>query len=404
MHRIVRIIEHLIKRPAFLIKALVFCSNCNPDQHHKLVKPHLYVFQNMDLPKDFSQLFKGLFGFPRFPPNQDWRPASDFNNEPDDDQEDHEDHDDYDSRDQRDFPSRDGFDFHFSVVTDPLEIHRFFEQQMDDMMRSFTQGFGGVGIPGLDGILGLEDHSDHPDHFHSKPHRHHHHDNDEIMDSRSLMLKDDEPKASSGPILPPKHSTGPKIDTDLDDQDVSSVDLSKLFSNKDEIKPNIIKPSGQNPWFGNDKGSGHSGEGRQSSGHSGEGRQSFFKSFGSSQSHQTIGSSQSHQTIRRLDGSVETKSTTRDTNGNVTTTVRKQIGDEEHIQITKKEADGTEFKTDEFVNMEATGLEDFNSRWDGSKFKRPSGDHTHRYNPRNEMISPPADKLYGSLFDKFFGR
>jgi len=334
----------------------------------------------MDLPKDFSQLFKGLFGFPRFPPNQDWRPASDFNSEPDDDQEDHEDHDDFDPRDQRDLPSRDGFDFHFSVVTDPLEIHRFFEQQMDDMMRSFTQGFGGVGIPGLGGILGLEDDSDHPDHFHNKPHRYHHHDNDENMDSRSLMLKDDEPKASSGPILPPKHSTGPKIDMDLDDQDVSSVDLSKLFSNKDETKPNIIKPSGQNPWFGD---------------RSGEGGQSFFKSFGSSQS---------HQTIRRSDGSIETKSTTRDTNGNVTTTVRKQIGNEEHIQITKKEPDGTQVETDEFVNMDATGLEDFNSRWDGNKSKKPSGDYIQRYNPRNEMISPPADKLYGSLFDKFFGR
>ena len=33
----------------------------------------------------------------------------------------------------------------FTVFTDPLEIHRFFEQQMDDMLRNFGQGFGGLG-------------------------------------------------------------------------------------------------------------------------------------------------------------------------------------------------------------------------------------------------------------------
>lgn len=334
----------------------------------------------MDLPKDFSQLFKGLFGFPRFPPSQDWRPASDFNNEPDDDQEDHE---DCDPRDQRDFPSRDGFDFHFSIVTDPLEIHRFFEQQMDDMMRSFTQGFGGFGggrIPGQGGILGLEDHSDNPEHFPNNPHHHHHDDNDNNLDSRSIMLKDDAPKSS----FVPKTPTGPRIDTDLDDQAISIGDLSKLFSNKDENNSNQIKPFGQNPWFG-------------MNGRSGDGSQPFFRSFGSSQS---------QQTIRRSDGSLETTSTCRDSNGKVTTTVRKQIGDEEHIEITKRESDGAEVKIDEFVNMDATGLEDFNSRWDGNKTKQPrySDDHIERYNPRNEMISPPADKLYGSLFDKFFGR
>lgn len=39
------------------------------------------------------------------------------------------------------FFRRSGDSFHgFSVFTDPIEIHRYFEQQMDEMMKSF-QGF-----------------------------------------------------------------------------------------------------------------------------------------------------------------------------------------------------------------------------------------------------------------------
>ena len=34
---------------------------------------------------------------------------------------------------------------HFSVLTDPLEIHRYFEQQMDEMLKNFGFGFGGFG-------------------------------------------------------------------------------------------------------------------------------------------------------------------------------------------------------------------------------------------------------------------
>jgi len=335
----------------------------------------------MDLPRDFNEFFKGLFGFPRYPPNQEWRPASDFNNEPDDDQEEHEDH--Y-PRARQDFPNRDGFDFHFSVVTDPLEIHKFFEHQMDEMMRSFTQGFGGLGsggVPGIGGILGLEDHTENPDHFTKKPSFKS--DENEHLDSRSFMLKDDEmaPREPNSSEIAPRE---PKVDTDLDEEDVSIGDLSKLFSNKDQNKLNQFKPFGQSPWS-------------QFEGKPDEGRSSFFSSFGSSTS---------QQTIRRADGSIETKSTSRDSQGNETTTIRRRIGEEEHIETIKRGSDGTQVKTDQFVNMDDNGLEDFNSRWNGNQSKQPpsSQDRLQRYSPRNDMISPPADKLYGSLFDKFFGR
>ena len=38
-------------------------------------------------------------------------------------------------------------EFHFEVFTNPLEMHRFFDQQMEQILKSFGlgQGFGGFG-------------------------------------------------------------------------------------------------------------------------------------------------------------------------------------------------------------------------------------------------------------------
>ena len=90
-------------------------------------------------PNEFGKLFKLFLGLPshRHPRGSHYPPHDDAGDdgEPDD------------PRDQV-RSSEDRGERNFTVFTDPLEIHRFFEQQMDDMLRNFGQGFGGLGRGG----------------------------------------------------------------------------------------------------------------------------------------------------------------------------------------------------------------------------------------------------------------
>lgn len=86
-------------------------------------------------PSEFGKLFRLFLGLPshRHPRHHDEDAGGD------------KEHDN--PRDQV-MPRDDRGDRNFTVLTDPLEIHRFFEQQMDDMLRSFGHGFGGLGRGG----------------------------------------------------------------------------------------------------------------------------------------------------------------------------------------------------------------------------------------------------------------
>ena len=104
------------------------------------IKTHVvYCLQKMDIPRDF---FRGFFGFPGLHPRH---PVYDDEYDEDDGNDDYEGES---NGEPQDFHDRESF--HFKVITDPLEIHKFFEHQMDDMMKNFGRGFGfGSGIPGF---------------------------------------------------------------------------------------------------------------------------------------------------------------------------------------------------------------------------------------------------------------
>ena len=89
-------------------------------------------FTEMD-PGELGKLFRLFLGLPTD------RPPLNRNNHHDENQEDA-----FHPRDQVS-GGEDRGRRSFTVFTDPLEIHRFFEQQMDDMLRSFGQGLGGLG-------------------------------------------------------------------------------------------------------------------------------------------------------------------------------------------------------------------------------------------------------------------
>lgn len=56
--------------------------------------------------------------------------------------------------------------------------------------------------------------------------------------------------------------------------------------------------------------------------------------------------------VRRSDGTIEQKQVFRDSEGNEKVTVSQQIGDKIHTVTTKRDKNGLETKTEEFVNID----------------------------------------------------
>jgi len=328
----------------------------------------------MDIPRDF---FRGFFGFPGLHPRH---PVYDDEYDEDDGNDDYEGES---NGEPQDFHDRESF--HFKVITDPLEIHKFFEHQMDDMMKNFGRGFGfGSGIPGF-GTGEFKEQED--DKWTMVP----------PSDPRDFMLRDNERK----PDLPVEDNDLPRVDTDLDNQDIPFDGLAKLFPG-DKNYAEDRNPVGKRHLFPGNKNEEQDERGAFGFGSLwgglGETPGSVFRSFGSSQS---------QQTMRRSDGSVETKSTIRDSSGTEITTVKRKLGNQEHISTVKKDKDGTEERSDTFVNLDDNALDDFNKKWskgDGRNLPIVEEERDTRLSPRRDMMSPSADRLYGSLFDKFFGR
>jgi len=92
------------------------------------------------------------------------------------------------------------------------------------------------------------------------------------------------------------------------------------------------------------------------------------------------------------DGSVETTSTKRDSNGNEEVTVTRNIGEQTHSVITKKSKDGNEEKVENFVNMEKDDLQEFEGKWMGS-----SDGH-----PQNGMMGPGNLRDFNDAFSSWW--
>ena len=86
----------------------------------------------------------------------------------------------------------------------------------------------------------------------------------------------------------------------------------------------------------------------------------------------------------------------RNSDGTEVVTVTRQMGDQSHQQTTTTDREGNITTENMFTNMDASGLTQFDNKMDGGGWElQPS--------PREEMMSPPADQLYGDLWNKFWG-
>lgn len=199
-----------------------------------------------------------------------------------------------DPRGSEDFFSGDPFSRrNFDVFSDPIQMHKYFEQQMNDVLRIF--GLYGntefsIGIPNspLDGSSQTP-----PSGYSENP-----------QNLRDQFLKQGYEK--------PVTNYSEMVDKDLDDN-VKNGDVSKILEEKFDNK--VMPYEREKP-------------------------KNFF-----------FGASQTIRTIQNPDGSVETHRTTRDNEGNEETTVCHKIGNKEYCVIKKKDKYGKEEVSENFVNM-----------------------------------------------------
>lgn len=188
------------------------------------------------------------------------------------------------------------------------------------------------------------------------------------------------------------------MDTDLDSNQVDMGELETLMGRKDTRKEEEAE-RGRRDLFGGLMGDGGLFGGTQGGGGSifgglggnNGGNNSFMGSFGTSVV---------EKTVSLPGGGVETSRTVRNSDGTEVVTVTRQVGDQAHQQTTITDREGNTSTVNKFTNVEEGGLTQFDNNWGGEKAEegwevQPS--------PREEMMSPPADQLYGSLWNKFWG-
>jgi len=293
-------------------------------------------------PNDFGKIFRMFLGFPSERnkargEDQDQIPSN------------------YAEENKRDpweiFVRRPPDDRNFSVYTDPIEIHRFFEQEMDNMLRNF--GFGKVigggfsfGLDSRDGFPSFDD----PNKIREE----------NEVSPRSFMLKED-----AGQI---------KKD---DEVDSNNIDLDSLFGQKyqnNETKEKM-EPSiriGDSSLFGS----------------------------GSLPNFMTTGSFITEESSSTLNGGYRSSRTVRNSDGSSEVTTTRRIGDQTHQQKICTDKEGNTTTQNQFTNIKEEELDQFESKWKGESNSNIQDRQIH---PRNRMISPPNDRLYESLWSKFWG-
>ncbi|RZC41250.1 HCLS1-associated protein X-1 [Asbolus verrucosus] len=196
-------------------------------------------------------------------------------------------------------PFHKGPNRNFNVFTDPLEIHKYFEQQMSDMLRSF--GFGEFGD-------GFSHHFEFPQ-IEEIPQEEY---ETQSGDLRDQFLKPGFEDAATNGIEEKKDGD---VDGKLDIRDWGSV-----FKGENSVTPYQ--------------------------------RQTAPKSY-------FFGQSVTSKTIKNPDGSVETHHTVRDNQGNEETTITRKMADKEYSVTKRRDKDGKEETIENFVNMDDKEVDTF---------------------------------------------
>jgi len=330
-------------------------------------------------PGDLRKMFRGFFGFPDFQQRDNSYHEHDAIIDITDDSEEA---DDDGGRDPHFRNSRG-----FTVLSDPLEIHKYFDQQMDEMLKvfggsfgfGFSGGFGhedrdqdtfrGFGNfhPGIFGqrMIPFQDDEVDPRHGHSEDQGHGH--------ARDFMLKED---------------SQPRVDSEVDWDKINKTDIDQLLKsrekpqNDDGSQDKGVRPFGFSGGFNFDMRPG--------------GGFSFDMNPGSNKSF-SFGSSMSERTVRGPNGGVESTRTVKNSDGSETVSVTKELGDQSYSVVTTRDKNGAETSEEKFFNINKSELEDFKNKFNSKSVSQ------HR-DPREDMIvGPQSDPTYSKLWDKFFG-
>jgi len=254
----------------------------------------------------------------------------------------------------------------YRVFTDPLEMSRFFEEQMDDMLRNFGQGFFGGSMrsgplgPYGGGLSPLPPQLLPPE--------------EDDGSKRDFMLKDE-----GQPSLPRLEKREPKLDEDLSEQWESVLGsrtgTGGLGRQGDLFKDEETEPRVANIPMRRGFGLGSLFPGMR------EGQ--IVPEGGGGGGFHSWGVSISQSTVRGQDGTVETTRTERNSDGS------------ERVTVTRTDPSGNTV-----TETKQTGNNQENEGWQVV----PRGG-MEVPGPREEMLAPPPeDRLYSHLWDKFFGK
>ncbi|XP_022902923.2 HCLS1-associated protein X-1 [Onthophagus taurus] len=242
---------------------------------------------------DLFGFFKGLFLPSQRESNHDYNSRSHYLRTDEDEL------DEYDPSDQN---PRENEPFGFQIFSNPIEMQKYFEKQMEDMLKNF-------GFHHDDSFFGFSDRNSVGTQF-----------------GDFLEGSDEPPQGNSlrDQFLKPGYhvpnaDVQKRSDDDVDGQ-IQPNDLDSMFKEKNSLTP--YKPPNQ----------------------------SIFKSFGQSMS---------SKTIRNSDGSIETQRTVKDSQGNQENVVTKKWGDKEYTVITRTDKDGKQVVTENLVNMDENELAGF---------------------------------------------
>ena len=293
-------------------------------------------------------MFRGFFGFPKH--QDDWSRSNNFGfNEG---RKFRDDDDDTDS-DPHSHEIPESNPRGFTVYTDPLELHKYFDQQMDEMLQMFGQsfGFGGLGNrhgPSHGRMLPYEDQTLEP----AAPDDH----------ARDFMLREEPGQ--------------PRVDTEVDWDKLDREEIDRLMTRESGDSERSFR-SPVMDLFPSHRGSGQ-------------------KNPGSGFSFQSFGTSVSEQSVTRPNGGVETTRRVRSSDGSEEVTVTRRLGDQAHEQVTRRDKAGATVTEENLVNIQEADLESFNKSFDTGRHNIP---RMQQDDARDKMIRPPPR----GLLDTFFG-
>ncbi|XP_057336149.1 uncharacterized protein LOC130674744 [Microplitis mediator] len=210
-------------------------------------------------------------------------------------------------------------EFHFQIFTNPFEMTRYFETQMQNMMKDFFNfGFN------HDSVIGenFGDHHEGLPQLLPPPVQGKKNPRDEVLKPGYDLPSQDPGDLNS------------KRDQDLDGK-ITAGDFSRIWQDVEipDEKQLVVPEDGRSVVP----------------------RSNFkFNSFGKSVM---------SQIIRRPDGTVEERKSVTDSEGNCETTIKRKVGDKIYTSVTKRDKNGVESKTENFENIPESEIKNFDSNW-----------------------------------------